>query len=101
MTPIKISDIRIGQGFAISAAFEAGVSTHWSHGGYRYELEGVNPDTQTGNLSIVPDRLDQMPVEFEVDSVVCSGGKLRINLVPSMTLELYLAPEREAAEAFE
>lgn len=101
MTAVRISDIRIGQGFAISAAFEAGVSTHWSHGGYRYELEGIRPETQTGSLSIVPDRLDQMPIEFEVDSVVCSSGKLRINLVPSMTIELYLLPEREAMEVLE
>ena len=90
------TNIKNSQGFAISAAFESGVSTFWHHDGYRFELEGIQPETCTGHLSIVPDCLDQMPVEFEVDSVVCSGGKLRINLVTAMTFELYLMPEREA-----
>lgn len=90
------SNIRLGQGFAISAAFESGITTVWSHDGYRFELAGIREETQTGTLSIVPDRLDQMPVEFEVDSVVCSNGKLRLNLVTAMTMELYIDPEREA-----
>lgn len=97
-----MNNIRNHQGFAISAAFESGITTVWSHDGYRFELEGIRPETQTGVLSVVPDRLDQMPVEFEVDSVVCSGGRLRLNLVTAMTLEIYLDPEREPpCEVFE
>ena len=92
---MMISDIKISQGYAISSAFESGITTVWSHGGYRFELEGRDDEAQTGQLSIVPDCLDQMPVRFEIDSVVCSNGKLRINTVPSLTMELYLVPERD------
>ena len=94
--------IKAHQGFAISAAFESGITTVWTHDGFRFELEGIREHSNTGVLSVVPDRLDQMPVEFEVDSVVCSGGRLRLNFVTAMTLEIYLDPEREPpCEVFE
>lgn len=95
---MMISDLKISQGFAISSAFESDITTVWNHSGYRFELEGRDDETQTGQLSIVPDCLDQMPIKFEIDSVVCSNGKLRINIIPSLTMELYLVPEREESE---
>lgn len=90
-----MNDIKMGQGCAISAAFEAGITTVWQHSGYRFELEGIDHETETGQLKLMPECLDQMPISFEVDSVVCSNGKLRLNLVPSLTMELYLLPEWE------
>ena len=46
------TNIRISQGFAISAAFESGVSTFWHHDGYRFEMDGKQDPESMGVLTI-------------------------------------------------
>lgn len=61
---------------AIDSAFEAGVTTVWTHQGYRYELKGKTDDTGSGYLLFSADQLDEMPTGIEIFDTIVSNGKL-------------------------
>lgn len=61
---------------AIDIAFEAGVTTVWTHQGYRYELKGKTDDTGSGYLLFSADQLDEMPIGIEIFDAIVANGKL-------------------------
>lgn len=61
---------------AIESAFEAGVTTVWTHQGYRYELKGKTDGTGSGYLLFSADQLDEMPIGIEIFDVISNNGKL-------------------------
>ncbi len=65
-----------GMAKAIDIAFEAGVTTVWTHQGYRYELKGKTDDTGSGYLLFSADQLDEMPTGIEIFDTIVSNGKL-------------------------
>lgn len=79
-----------GMAKAIDGAFEVGVTTVWTHQGYRYELKGKIDDTCSGYLLFSADQLDEMPVGIEIFDIVVASGKLYLigfQLELSLTLE--------------
>lgn len=62
-----------GQGYAIAQAFDMRVSTHWYHGGYRFDLNGID-----STLEISDGIEADSPVCFEVFSAECDGQRLCI-----------------------
>lgn len=65
-----------GMAKAIDGAFEAGVTTVWTHQGYRYELKGKTDDTGSGYLLFSADQLDEMPIGIEIFDTIVANGKL-------------------------
>lgn len=78
---------------AIDSAYEAGVTTVWTHEGYHYELKGRQEDTNSGYLLFSNDRLDEMPIGIEIFDIIVSCNKMYLS-----AYGFEIALEMEASE---